>query len=69
MSIKQKILAPPQPYRESRCAEYPKFTYEVIRNDDSKNKSDRQTTHRVKDFDAWPKVYDEEGIIKRMEED
>ncbi|WP_339920359.1 hypothetical protein [uncultured Flavobacterium sp.] len=48
----------------------PKFGfYEVIRNDDSKiNLKDRlMVTHRVKDFDAWLKVYDEEGIIKRME--
>jgi hypothetical protein len=44
--------------------------YEVIRNDDSKiNLKDRlMVTHRVKDFDAWLKVYDEEGTIKRMEE-
>jgi hypothetical protein len=48
----------------------PKFGfYEVIRNDDSKiNLKDRlMVTHRVKDFDAWLKVYDEEGIVKRME--
>lgn len=48
----------------------PKFGfYEVIRNDDSKiNLIDRlMVTHRVKDFDAWLKVYDEEGIVKRME--
>ncbi|SEA41528.1 hypothetical protein SAMN05443667_104125 [Flavobacterium gillisiae] len=48
----------------------PKFGfYEVIRNDNSKiNLKDRlMVTHRVKDFDAWLKVYDEEGIIKRME--
>jgi hypothetical protein len=49
----------------------PKFSfYEVIRNDDSKiNLKDRlMVTHRVKDFDAWLKVYDKEGIAKRMEE-
>jgi hypothetical protein len=49
----------------------PKFGfYEVIRNDDSNiNLKDRlMVTHRVKDFDAWLKVYDEEGTIKRMEE-
>jgi hypothetical protein len=34
------------------------------------NKSERQTNGNpcVKDFDAWLKVYDEEGIIKRMED-
>jgi hypothetical protein len=44
--------------------------YEVIRNDDSKiNIKDRlMVTHRVKDFDAWLKVYDTEGMAKRMEE-
>jgi len=49
----------------------PEFAYyEVIRNDDSKiNLKDRiMVTHRVKDFDAWLKVYDAEGVAKRMEE-
>lgn len=44
--------------------------YNVIRNDDSKiNIKDRlMVTHKVKDFDAWLKVYDAEGTAKRMEE-
>lgn len=49
----------------------PEFTYyEVIRNDDTPiNQKDRlMVTHRVKDFDAWLKVYDAEGTAKRMEE-
>lgn len=49
----------------------PEFSfYDVIRNDDSKiNLKDRlMVTHRVKDFDAWLKVYDAEGINKRIEE-
>lgn len=49
----------------------PEFAYyEVIRNDESKiNLKDRlMVTHRVKDFDAWVKVYDAEGVAKRMEE-
>ncbi|WP_035673170.1 hypothetical protein [Flavobacterium sp. 83] len=49
----------------------PEFTYyEVIRNDASKiDQKDRlMVTHRVKDFDAWLKVYDAEGTTKRLEE-
>jgi hypothetical protein len=49
----------------------PEFAYyDVIRNDDSKIniKNRLMVTHRVKDFDAWLKVYDAEGITKRMEE-
>lgn len=49
----------------------PEFTYyEVIRNDDTQiDQKDRlMITHRVKDFDAWLKVYDAEGTAKRMEE-
>jgi len=44
--------------------------YQVIRNDDSKiNSKDRlMVTHRVKDFDIWLKVYDTEGMAKRMED-
>ena len=44
--------------------------YNVIRNDDSKiNIKDRlMVIHKVKDFDAWLKVYDTEGTAKRMEE-
>lgn len=44
--------------------------YNVVRNDDSKiNIKDRlMVTHKVKDFDAWLKVYDAEGTAKRMEE-
>lgn len=44
--------------------------YDVIRNDDAKiNLRDRlMVVHRVKDFDAWLKVYDEEGMTKRMDE-
>ena len=44
--------------------------YNVVRNDDSKiNIKDRlMVTHKVKDFDAWLKVYDAEGTTKRMEE-
>lgn len=49
----------------------PEFSYyDVIRNDDIPiNQKDRlMVTHRVKDFDAWLKVYDAEGTTKRMEE-
>lgn len=49
----------------------PEFAYyDVIRNDDSKIniKNRLMVTHRVKDFDAWLKVYDAEGVTKRMEE-
>jgi hypothetical protein len=49
----------------------PEFTYyEVIRNDNTQiDQKDRlMVTHRVKDFDAWLKVYDAEGTAKRMEE-
>jgi hypothetical protein len=44
--------------------------YDVIRYDDSKiNIRERlMVTHHVKDFDAWLKVYDAEGLTKRMEE-
>ncbi|WP_133242633.1 hypothetical protein [Flavobacterium psychrotolerans] len=49
----------------------PEFSYfDVIRNDDSKieQKERLMVTHRVKDFDAWLKVYDAEGTAKRMSE-
>jgi quinol monooxygenase YgiN len=49
----------------------PEFSfYDVIRNDDSKIdiKERLMVTHHVKDFDAWLKVYDAEGMTKRMEE-
>jgi quinol monooxygenase YgiN len=49
----------------------PEFSYyDVIRNDGATiNLKDRlMVTHRVKDFDAWLKVYDAEGINKRSEE-
>jgi hypothetical protein len=49
----------------------PEFTYyEVIRNDDTPiDQKDRlMVTHRVKDFDAWLKVYDAEGTAKREDE-
>lgn len=49
----------------------PEFTYyDVIRNDTTKiDQKDRlMVTHRVKDFDAWLKVYDAEGTAKRLEE-
>jgi quinol monooxygenase YgiN len=49
----------------------PEFSYyDVIRNDSTKiDQKDRlMVTHRVKDFDAWLKVYDAEGTAKRMEE-
>jgi quinol monooxygenase YgiN len=49
----------------------PEFSfYNVIRYDETKiDQKDRcMVTHRVKDFDAWLKVYDEEGKAKRMEE-
>lgn len=49
----------------------PEFAYyDVIRNEDSKTdiKDRLMVTHRVKDFDAWLKVYDAEGTAKRMEE-
>ncbi|TDE02103.1 hypothetical protein [Flavobacterium hiemivividum] len=44
--------------------------YDVIRNNDARiNLRDRlMVIHRVKDFDAWLKVYDNEGMTKRMEE-
>lgn len=46
------------------------YYYDVIRNDNTKiDQKDRlMVTHRVKDFDAWLKVYDAEGTAKRMEE-
>ena len=46
------------------------FYYDVIRNDPTEiDQKDRlMIKHRVKDFDAWLKVYDAEGIVKRMEE-
>lgn len=46
------------------------FYYDVIRNDDSKiNTKDRvMVTHKVKDFDAWVKVYDGEGKATRASE-
>ena len=46
------------------------FYYDVIRNDPTEitQKERLMVTHRVKDFDAWLKVYDAEGIVKRMEE-
>jgi quinol monooxygenase YgiN len=42
---------------------------EVVRNDDSKiEQKDRvMIAHKVKDFDAWLKVYDAEGMKTRME--
>jgi hypothetical protein len=49
----------------------PEFSYyEVIRNDDTPiDQKDRvMVTHKVKDFDAWLKVYDAEGTAKRIEE-
>ncbi|MFE3869061.1 hypothetical protein ACFX5E_13410 [Flavobacterium sp. LS2P90] len=49
----------------------PEFSYyEVIRNDDTAiDQKDRvMVTHKVKDFDAWLKVYDAEGTAKRIEE-
>lgn len=49
----------------------PEFSYyDVIRNDTTKiDQKDRlMVTHKVKDFDAWLKVYDAEGTAKRMEE-
>ncbi|MFV8325368.1 hypothetical protein [Flavobacterium sp. ZS1P14] len=49
----------------------PEFSYyDVIRNDSTKiDQKDRlMVTHRVKDFDAWLKVYDAEGTDKRMDE-
>jgi hypothetical protein len=49
----------------------PEFTYyEVIRNENTQiDQKDRlMVTHKVKDFDAWLKVYDAEGTAKRVEE-
>lgn len=49
----------------------PEFLYyDVIRNDPTEiNQKERlMVIHRVKDFDAWLKVYDAEGMAKRMEE-
>lgn len=57
--------------KEAGVTGKPEFSYyEVIRNDDSKiDQNDRlMVTHRVKDFDAWLRVYDTEGTAKRMEE-
>ncbi len=48
----------------------PSFSYaDVIRNEDSKIEiKDRvMVVHRVKDFDAWLKVFDQEGSTTRME--
>jgi hypothetical protein len=43
--------------------------YHALRfNPDSKEKQWVIITHKVKDFDAWVKVYDEEGTAKRAEE-
>ncbi|HTE29649.1 MAG TPA: hypothetical protein VK666_04695 [Chryseolinea sp.] len=46
------------------------FYYNVVRNEDSKiNTKDRiMVTHKVKDFDAWVKVYDGEGKARRASE-
>ena len=49
----------------------PEFSYyDVVRNDDSKidTKSRVMITHKVKDFDAWLKVYDGEGMATRAAE-
>lgn len=49
----------------------PEFTYyDVIRNEPTPidQKERLMVTHRVKDFDAWLKVYDAEGTAKRMDE-
>jgi hypothetical protein len=49
----------------------PEFSYfDVIRSDDStiNLKNRLMITHKVKDFDEWLKVYDAEGMEKRMEE-
>lgn len=49
----------------------PEFSYyDVLRSDDSEimQKDRLMVTHRVKDFDAWLKVYDAEGKTKRLEE-
>ncbi len=42
---------------------------EVIRNEDTKiDQQDRvMIVHHVKDFDTWLKVYDAEGVAKRLE--
>jgi len=48
----------------------PTFDYiDVVRGDDSQiEQKDRvMVVHKVKDFDAWLKVYDGEGIAKRAE--
>lgn len=48
----------------------PEISYsDVIWNDNSKiDQTDRMmVSHKVKDFDAWKKVFDEEGKEKRME--
>lgn len=43
--------------------------WHIIRfNPDSKEKQWVELTHKVKDFDAWLKVYDAEGKDKRMSE-
>ncbi|MEO7047063.1 MAG: hypothetical protein ABI091_17300 [Ferruginibacter sp.] len=43
--------------------------WHIIRfNPDSKEKQWVEVTHKVKDFDAWLKVYDAEGKDKRMSE-
>jgi quinol monooxygenase YgiN len=46
------------------------FYYNVVRNEDSKiNTKERiMVTHKVKDFDAWVKVYDGEGKATRASE-
>ena len=48
----------------------PEFSFlNVIRNDDAviAQKERVMITHRVKDFDAWLKVFDAEGTAKRLE--
>jgi hypothetical protein len=48
----------------------PEYSFvSIIRNDDAKTdqKDVLLVTHRVKDFNSWLKVYDDEGMLKRRE--
>ena len=56
--------------KKSGVTGQPVFSYaEVVRNNDTKidQKERVMIAHKVKDFDAWLKVYDGEGESKRME--
>ena len=69
MKQKSNILAITFLFLLFSCNGPPSFSYaDVIRNEDSKIEiKDRvMVVHRVKDFDAWLKVFDQEGSTTRM---